>query len=1072
LFGLLTVLKPEAFTSRLATCAALCCLGMHMLFAHPPLSPKDSLIQRWENPELADTTRLEALWTLIDEHLDSQNTAGIDSSLAYLQQLYDFSAQTQQIAYRAIAASSLGQDLIRKGAYQDALPYVQEALTLNEQLGQEQAMANDYISLGIILRRRGEFQQAIESYTKAGAIYLKGGDSLNFAASQINLSVIYDAVGNSKEAVAVGLEALKVVQTDPQSPYLLPLLLNLGSSYHSLGNIPHAISYYEQARLKAQQAGNQRVFLGALIRIAILYKEQDEYELARKSLAQSLHISDSLNSYSGQNESLRGLTNTYLAEEGYEEALTFAEKGLALAEKQGDEGAMYDFEMFMGNCLWRIGRREEAEKYVMRAMKRISSPLDARLGRAYLTLAQIKVDQQEWAQAKTYAEMGFEVVEESSNVREKLNLVGLLVPIYKHFGNTRKTLEMLELKQVLSDSLFNAENQRNLIRQEYEYAYMQQAYQDSVQNAASLAIAEEETLRRKTVSNLLLCGLFLTLIFGAILLNRFRITRRQKHIIEQEKTKLDQAYNDLDAEKNKLSVANAQLKELDDFKSHFFTNISHEFRTPLTVIDGMAKQMRQQPERFMGKGIDLIERNAGSLLHLINQILDLRKLESNKLQLALIQDDVVQFLRFQTGAFESLAESRGIGLSFQSDTPQLYMDFDPDKLGKIQRNLLSNALKFTPAGGTIRVEVLCPDSAQLLIRVIDTGMGIPPEKISRIFDRFYQVNTSDTREGEGTGIGLSLTMELVHLMKGSIQVESEEGKGSAFELTLPIQQQAVRQAAAAPLVLPPGLNTPLPLVSEAETNGTSDLPRLLIIEDNPDIVQYLTACLEGQYELSAAPDGQVGIEAALEQIPDIIISDVMMPRKNGYEVCDILKQDLRTSHIPILLLTAKADQPSRLEGYKRGADAYLPKPFDQEELLIRLNNLLQTRKRLQARYSSATAPIPSEQEEVQIEDAFVAKIRESILENIDDPEFGIEALYPLLGMSRTSFYRKVKALTGSSASHFVRAVRIEQAKELLKQRPDMQIAEVAYATGFMDPSYFGRVFKEVAGIAPGDFREK
>ncbi|MCI4669486.1 MAG: ATP-binding protein [Bacteroidia bacterium] len=557
----------------------------------------------------------------------------------------------------------------------------------------------------------------------------------------------------------------------------------------------------------------------------------------------------------------------------------------------------------------------------------------------------------------------------------------------------------------------------------------------------------------------------LALLFVAALV--YFYNRWQTRQLQARNQELSQVVEERTAE---LKVKNERLKELDDFKSQFFTNISHEFRTPLTVIGGMMDQVITQPDRWLEKGGQLIKRNVGNLLNLINQILDLRKLESGNLQLQLIQEDVIPFLRYGTESFESYASSRSLDLQFQTDLDSQFMDHDPDKLLLIQTNLLSNAIKFTPEGGKVMVSVEKTNGNTLQLQVSDTGRGIPPSKLSMIFDRFYQVDQSDTREGEGTGIGLSLTKALVELMEGEIQVKSEMGKGSVFTVFLPIQHNAPLQSAPSPqLEIPPlpqeGTLIPTPSTVEGER------PSLLIIEDNPDIVSYLYACLDGQYELSSAPDGQAGIEAALEQVPDLILTDVMMPYKNGYEVTETLKLDERTSHIPIVMLTAKADHDSRMEGYKRGADAYLAKPFNEEELHIRLQKLHELRTKLQARYQGSTPPTPSEDPAIQQEDAFVIRVRELILANLDDSTYKGEALMKDLGIGRTNLHRKIKALTGLPISRFIHGVRIEQARKLLRAG-ELHVAEVAYAVGYNDPTYFNRMFREAEGQSPGEWREQ
>lgn len=521
------------------------------------------------------------------------------------------------------------------------------------------------------------------------------------------------------------------------------------------------------------------------------------------------------------------------------------------------------------------------------------------------------------------------------------------------------------------------------------------------------------------------------------------------------------------------------LAELDQLKSRFFTNISHEFRTPLTVIRGMTHQLLENPLRWAHRGGPLILRNTDNLLNLVNQILELRKLESGNLQLDLVQGDLIFYTRYLTESFHSMAASKQISLHFESTTEQLMMDFDPEKLMRVISNLLSNAIKFTPEEGRIKVSISVQDSEaypqpSAVLNVSDTGIGIPEEELPKIFDRFYQADSSDTREGEGTGIGLALSKELVQLMGGSIQVHSTAGAGSNFQILLPITRTGSpidieQEKPLAPPVLPVAK-------SDVEENilapaPPGELPRLLIVEDNSDVVEYLSAVLEDKYALLLARDGQEGIEIALDQIPDLIITDVMMPRKDGYEVCEILKSDERSSHIPVVMLTAKADHDSKIHGLRKGADAYLPKPFDKEELFVRLEQLLKLRQKIQARYAHGQLSALTPRDEFQQEDLFIQKIRQAVEEHLSDPEFHVPELCRYIGMSRSSLHRKVSALTGDSTTMLMRRIRVEKAYQLLKET-DYTIAEIGYMVGFGDPRYFNRTFGKVYGHSPGEVRKQ
>lgn len=532
--------------------------------------------------------------------------------------------------------------------------------------------------------------------------------------------------------------------------------------------------------------------------------------------------------------------------------------------------------------------------------------------------------------------------------------------------------------------------------------------------------------------------------------------------------------------KRRLAAAETRrLKELDQVKTKLYTNITHEFRTPLTIINGMAKQLQAQVGESAKEGLAMIHRNGQQLLRLINQMLDLSKLESGKLQLNLIQGNIIPYLRYVIESFHSFAELKNIRLHFHSEEEELIMDHDPENMLNVISNFLSNAIKFTEEGGDVYINLTretINDSSNLIIQIRDTGIGISEDRLPDIFDRFYQVDDSSTRKGEGTGIGLALTKELVKLMNGDINVNSKLGKGTAFTISLPITQEAKPAAtdslnvkvteealAYAPHAEKKEANIPISTKNDPYT--------LLIVEDNIDVVKYLLSCLEGHYQLEVAYNGQEGIEKALEIIPDIIVSDVMMPDKDGFELCDYLKNDEKTSHIPIVLLTAKVDIESKIAGLKRGADAYIPKPFDQEELLVQLENLIQLRKKLQARYQRELPLLISKNESLGMEDSFLQKIKNLVETHSLESDFDITKLAYKAGMSRVQLFRKIKALTGKSPSIFVRTIRLQKAKMLLLTTK-LNISEITYEVGFNNPAYFSRIFKEEYGKSPTEFLEE
>lgn len=514
-----------------------------------------------------------------------------------------------------------------------------------------------------------------------------------------------------------------------------------------------------------------------------------------------------------------------------------------------------------------------------------------------------------------------------------------------------------------------------------------------------------------------------------------------------------------------------RIKEIDSLRTRLYTNITHEFRTPLTVIMGMIGQIQGNED---AKG--LIYRNSENLLRMINELLDLSKLEAGKLQLNLAQGDIIAYIHYLTESFHPLAKEKSITLELHPHQDSFIMDFDEEKVQHIVFNLLSNALKFTPEGGHIYLTTTTQKVGTKTIfnlSVQDNGIGISKDKLNLIFDRFYQVDDSSVRKGEGTGIGLALIKELVSLMGGDIKVYSKLGEGTVFDVAIPVTRQATMAYKGQD-----GLSTekhteePVTSASIPATNFP-DLPIALIIEDNHDVMQYVQRVLETDYTIHTARNGQVGIERAIELIPDIIVSDVMMPEKDGYEVCSILKQDERTSHIPIVLLTAKATQENKLEGLRYGADAYVTKPFHQEELKLRMEKLIEMRKVLQLYYSQVkdTAETGEEFIDNVINNGFVKKVCSIIEDELSNSAFSIPQLAEAVNMSRTQLYRKMKAITGKTPSQYIRSVRLKRGYELL-QHTDKNISEIAFEVGFDDPNYFSRTFQKEYDQRPSDFRKR
>ena len=529
--------------------------------------------------------------------------------------------------------------------------------------------------------------------------------------------------------------------------------------------------------------------------------------------------------------------------------------------------------------------------------------------------------------------------------------------------------------------------------------------------------------------------------------------------------------------RNQVKIEEAKRKEreqVDQMKSTFFTNISHEFRTPLTLILGpLTKLATSESDENKKHSLRIMQRNAGRLLRLINQLLDFSKLESGKMNLQASEGDIVSFVKGLLMSFQSLAEQKHINYHFASDQRLIELYFDRDKAEKIFTNLISNAFKFTSTHGEITVSI-AKNEHDVRIGVKDTGQGISAEKLPHIFDRFYQADDSLTRNQEGTGIGLALTKELVELHHGTIEVTSKPNHGSEFLITLPTGRSHLTedQIVAEDFILSEEPTTPIEPAEAFEASQTKDLQKtdsetiVLVVEDNSDMRTYIRETLHPAYKVVEAFDGSEGVECAREIIPDLIISDLMMPKKDGYQLCNEIKQDEVTSHIPIILLTAKAERKDKLAGLELGADDYLVKPFDSQELQIRVKNLIEIRRKLHAIFRDVN--IREEKLLNPVDQRFMERVMEIITANLSDEQFDVQQFGREIGMSGTQLRRKMNALTGQSPNQFIRSQRLKEAARLIREE-QQTVSEAAYLTGFNSLSYFSKCFKEEFGRVPSEY---
>jgi signal transduction histidine kinase/ligand-binding sensor domain-containing protein/DNA-binding response OmpR family regulator len=543
-----------------------------------------------------------------------------------------------------------------------------------------------------------------------------------------------------------------------------------------------------------------------------------------------------------------------------------------------------------------------------------------------------------------------------------------------------------------------------------------------------------------------------------------------KYKLNKQKREYEQA--------QKIAEAN-KLHEIDELKFKFFTNISHEFKTPLTlIISPLEKLMRSPTYTENQSTLDIMYKNANNLLDMVNEILDFRKLEVSKMPLNLSVGSIIEFTSNICRSFSSLAAEKSIQLTFTTYLQDLQMEFDHEKMSKIITNLISNAFKYTEEGSIdvsigISEQIQTGDSSakQMILKVSDTGIGIASGLLDKIFERFFRIeNTGFHSQPAGTGIGLHLVSEYVKLHSGKISVESTVGKGSVFTVQIPVRNSTLKELKNQDIIHS-GSSFSEQMEITLKTVQNANLPLLLLVDDNEDFCDFITGLFVDDYRIETANDGEEGIAVVLDQLPDIILCDVMMPKMDGYEFCRIIKNDIRTSHIPIILLTAKSSEENRYSGIEAGADDYISKPFNIDMLKLKIAKIIEKQKKLQNHFKKIITVSPSDVEITSMDELFVQKSIAIVEKNMHNPNFLVEDLCKEMGMSRVYFYKKILALTNKTPSEFIRFIRLKRAADLLEKSQKF-INEIAFEVGFNDPKYFRKYFKNEFGITPNEYKRK
>ncbi|QMW00345.1 tetratricopeptide repeat protein [Spirosoma foliorum] len=927
---------------------------------------------------------------------------------------------------------------------QKAKQYAEQASRLAQQLGYSRGIGRSYLSLGVYYWSQGKYQQAIQLANKALIYFDKLNDQNGLASGYSNIGLSLRGLGDFSRATAYYFKSLRASEKAGDLGGVAKTYNNIGIVFKYQEKYDQALYYYWQSFRKSAGV-DPRNQAGVLANIGVIY------QLKKNNLKAITYLNQARNRFAALNEPM----------------------GLVICDND------------LGETYCRIKQYDRAETTVQQALQ-AATHLNYTPGiiSSLLSLGEIRLQTSRAYESFVFFNKALPLVETLKQQAGRLRVYKGLATAHAQTGEYARAFQFQSKWVALKDSAFNEESIKKI-------AGVQAEYQSEKKQAEIELLKKDQQvagLWRNTVG----AGLLAALIIAGLVVSRQRLKIRndqvlltQGKVVAKKNQQLEAQAQLLESQAVVLTTQAQQLQELDEAKNRFFTNVTHEFRTPLTLILGTLSEklhglVDNAETNIRRAEVTVMYRNAERLLQLINQLLDLSKLESGRLHLHQQTDDVKPLLNLVTSLFSSSAEQRNIRLSVKLSPERLLVSHDADQLEKVVTNLLSNAFKFTPNGGEIMVqaELIQVDGyAFVQIIVEDNGFGIAPEQADRVFERFYQGEASRMDWQPGTGVGLSLVKEIVELHKGTIRIDSQPGAGARFVVLLPVAGSDTagtslsihRPAPASRFVL---ATVPHPLPSAAPlVKGRTDQPLLLIVEDNGDVRTFIRNLMQGTYRVVESENGRQGLKMAQEQLPNLIISDWMMPDMDGIELCHRIKTDERTSHIPFVLLTALSTQDKRLTGLQTGADDYLTKPFDARELLIRSRNLIDTRRQLHERFKREIRIQPKEVTATSADEKFLARVIAIVEANLGNADFSAEQFGQEVGLSRMQLHRKLLGLTGVAASDFIRLMRLKRAAQLLEGQTG-RVSEIAYGVGFNSLSYFAKCFREQFGMLPTDYQNK
>ena len=965
---------------------------------------------------------------------------------------------------------------------------------------------------GLVSQRLGDYKNAIKLFRMASDTARIDGNTDDAAIYQMNIGIILGNQGKYDSALTIIFKALDSLDEKKRKSWEAHSGYYIGEILSRQGKYTEALGQYENninsalKRHMPDQAAKTKIMIGndclkqgeigealeifnecldifleigipenialAYGRFGYLHFLLENYPKALEYYQRSIEITTNTQLKEPLADIYFQVGEVYLKTEDFPRAGLHFQKSLDLNLEMGRKNKIADAYNAFGLLYFAEDNLDQAEVYFNYAMNIRNEIGDQRgLAENYIELAEVHFLKNDLATGMSWCKKGYDLSTELKLRELEMKAAKCLYKANKELGNNSTALQYYERYNTLEDTLSIDEAVRKLQMVEFK----RERTEDSLammEAALKAELAYEKNLAsEKTKRNTFMFSGIGVLILAIALLSRVYFIRKANKRLE---------------EKNKIIEQEKQRAEASErAKEQFFNNVSHEFRTPLTLILGpLEESIQKNSNARIRKNLEIVKRNSARLEKMINELLDLSKLEYGKEKLQARQYEIVKITHDFANNYESLAEFRNVELAFNSDSDACKIWIDLEKFHKILANLISNAFKFSYEGGIVEVNVNTQTPEKVLITVSDKGVGIEEAELPYVFDRFYQGAEKENVHRPGTGIGLALTRELVELHGGTITVESERGQGSVFTVAFLLGREHLKDdqiVNEAIQIEPTSLIPDDKLVlrngfEHAVSSGMDDeppKPEVLIVEDNPDMRAYIRGILEKDFVIHEAEDGYEGLEYATSSLPDLIISDVMMPRMNGYELAEKLRKDHRTSHIPLIMLTARAALESKIQGLESGADAYLKKPFNAWELSVRVKQLIEKRSKLREYYNQSLSKNEEEKAVDQLESLdqkFMNKARQLVLKHLDNPRLGTTEFAREMALSRIQLHRKLKALTSKTTTEYIRMVRLNQAAHLLRHRTD-SVTQIAYQTGFKSLSWFAKSFKKQFGYTPSEYQE-